>query len=80
MYELRIAYEADTTLGEADVRSHHEHLDEAAEAFARCSAPFKQLLWVEDGEPDWLDPDEERRLAEVCDRHGLAGRPPAEPS
>jgi hypothetical protein len=71
MYELRIAYDADTTLGESDVRSRHEHLDEAAEAFVRCSAPFKQLLLVEDGEPDWLDPDEERRLAEVCGRHGL---------
>ncbi len=61
----------ETTLGEADVRSRHEHLDEAAEALARCSAPFKQLIWVEDGEPDWLDPVEQRRVAEVCARHGL---------
>jgi hypothetical protein len=71
MYELRIAYDADTTLGEGDIRSRHEHLDEAAEAFARCAAPFKQLLRVEDGEPAWLDPDEERRVAEVCARRGL---------
>jgi hypothetical protein len=70
MYELRFAYDLETTLGEADVRSRHEHIDEAAEAFVCCSAPFKQLIWVEDGEPDWLDPVEERRLAEVCDQHG----------
>jgi hypothetical protein len=70
MYELRIAYDSETTLGQSDVRSRHQHIDEAAEAFVRCTAPFKQVLWVEDGEPDWLGPDEERRLAEVCDRHG----------
>jgi hypothetical protein len=26
----------------------------------------------DDDGPDWLDPDEERRLAEVCDQHGFA--------
>jgi hypothetical protein len=71
MYELRIAYDVDTTLGEAEVRSRHEHIDEAAEAFACCSAPFKQLLRVEDGEPAWLDPHEERRVAEACARRGV---------
>jgi hypothetical protein len=70
MYELRIAYELSTTLGEADVRSRHEHIDEAAEAFARCSAPFKQIIWADAEGPDWLDALEERRLAEVCARHG----------
>ena len=70
MYELRYAYSSATTLGEAEVRSLHDHIDQAAEAFVRCTAPFKQVLWVEDGEPDWLDSTEQRRLAEVCDRHG----------
>ena len=71
MYELRIAYVLETTLGEADVRSRHGQLDEAAEAFVRCTAPFKQIIWSDENGPDWLDPDEERRLAEICGRHGL---------
>ena len=35
-------------------------------AFAECAAPFKQILWVEDGEPDWLDKQEQAHVAAVC--------------
>lgn len=70
MYELRIAYSPDSTLGEGDVRSRHEQLAEAAEAFVRCTAPYKQLLWVENGEPDWLDELEQRYVADIAARHG----------
>jgi hypothetical protein len=69
-YEVRYAYTSATTLGEAEVRSRHEQIDEAAEAFVRCTAPFKQIIWSDDDGPDFLDPAEERRLAEVCGRHG----------
>lgn len=72
MYELRIAYDEATTLGQADVRSRHEHIQDAAEAFVFCTAPLKQLLWIdEDGSPDWLDDDEEAVVARVAAQRGL---------
>ena len=70
-YELRYTYDPDTTLGEADVVCTHEQLHDIAIAFAGCAAPFKQILWVEDGEPDWLDEQEEAYVAAVCAEHGF---------
>lgn len=52
------------------MHSRHEHIDEAAEAFVLCGAPVKPVLWVEHGEPDWLDEAEERRLVEIAAQHG----------
>ena len=65
-YELRYTYDPDLTLGEADVVCTHEQLHDIAVAFAECAAPFKQILWVEDGEPDWLDKQEQAYVAAVC--------------
>jgi hypothetical protein len=69
-YELRFAYDPATTLGQADVHSRHDHIDDAAAAFVHCGAPLKQILWVEHGEPDWLDDLEEARLKHICAAHG----------
>ena len=71
-YELRYTYDPNTTLGEAGVRSRHVQLHDAAEAFATCTAPYKQLIWAYDtGGADWLDEGEQSYVAAVCAEHGL---------
>jgi hypothetical protein len=71
-YELRYTYDPNTTLGEADVRSRHVQLHDAAEAFATCTAPYKQLIWSYDaGGADELDEREQKYLERVCAEHGL---------
>ena len=70
-YELRYTYDPNTTLGEAGVRSRHVQLHDAAEAFATCTAPYKQLIWAYDaGCADELDELEERYVEQVCAVHG----------
>jgi hypothetical protein len=71
MYELRIAYSADSTLAEGDVHSCHETVKAAAEAFVHCTAPLKQIVVEEASGPRFLDEDEERVLEQVCSRHGF---------
>ena len=71
-YELRIAYSPATPLGEAGVLARGRDIRDIAPVFASCTAPFKQVLWVDnDGNPDWLDELEEQVLVEACDEHGL---------
>jgi hypothetical protein len=71
-YELRIAYDVDTTLGEGDVRSRHETIEEAAVAFVTCTAPCKQIIYLcKRGEPSFLDQDDEAVLRHVCALYGL---------
>jgi hypothetical protein len=70
-YDLHISYDPSVKLGESDIRSSHPDIWEAAEAFATCTAPFKQLVFVDDdGSADWLDELEEDLLARICDAHG----------
>jgi hypothetical protein len=69
-YELRIAYSPDTTLGDADVHSRHTTIDAAARAFVHCGSPLKQILYVENGEPDWLNQREQATLERICGEHG----------
>jgi hypothetical protein len=71
-YELRICYDPATPIGEADVRSRHGSADpfEAARAFVECSAPFKQIVFEEDGVLSELDAVEEAYLRGFVDGAG----------
>jgi hypothetical protein len=70
-YELRIAYDSDTTLGEGDVRGRYQCLTVAAYELIRCSAPFKQILAEdEDGRVRYLNQQEDAYVEELARRHG----------
>ena len=72
-YEVRIAYDPNTSVGEADVRSRHDgaHPSDACRAFVECSAPFKQVVFVEDdGELVELDETEEAYFRGFVDGAG----------
>jgi hypothetical protein len=71
VYELRIAYDVDTTLGEANVRSYHDDIEDAAKAFVRCTAPCKQLLHLDDDDKvRFLNADQQRVVVAVADAFG----------
>ena len=70
-YELRIAYDCDSTLGEGDVRGRYQCLTTAAYELMRCSAPFKQILAEDDdGRVRFLNRQEDAYVEELVGRHG----------
>jgi hypothetical protein len=70
-YQLRYSYTPDQPVAEAAIHSRYTHIDAAARAFIRLSAPYKQVIVEERGELEYLDDLEEARLEEICDRAGF---------
>lgn len=70
MYEIRYSYSVHELVARAAIHSRHERIDDAAAAFIRLNAPYKQVVVEEDGELDFLDDEEEARLQALCAKAG----------
>jgi hypothetical protein len=70
-YRLVYSYTPDEPVVGAAVHSRHVHIDQAAVAFCKLKAPFKQVI-VEtlNGDLEYLDEWEEAELARIAAASG----------
>lgn len=69
-YKLIVTDDPNQTLGEGEIR-HYPTMLAAANAFAKHSAPYKQVIYDNGHDARELNQREQQVLEDVCDMLGL---------